>query len=182
MSARARATEAEQMPDHTSAPGTAGLARSGEGTVSHMELDLGNADLHLSLPLDAHAPSEARHAVGRVDKPSPDLRDAVVLLTSELVTRALRHSGGEPSSVELRVWMPREIARVEVWAERKLLHHEPAETNGDPEYDLMLLDQTSDRWAIERRGERICAWFEIDRRRPVAAPGQVHPPIERSAA
>jgi hypothetical protein len=128
-----------------------------------MAADYGAPDLQLSLPLDAHAPSEARHAVARVDRPSPDLRDAVVLLTSELVTRALRHRGSaEPGTVELRVWMPREVARVEVWTDPTLLNH-PAETAGEPEYDLMLLDQATDRWAFERRGKRVCAWFEIDR-------------------
>ena len=128
-----------------------------------MAADLGAPDLQLLLPLDTHAPSEARHAVARVDKPSPDLRDAVVLLTSELVTRALRQRGDvEPGTVELRVWMPRDVVRVEVWTDPTLLSH-PTEIAGEPEYDLMLLDQATDRWAFERRGNRVCAWFEIDR-------------------
>jgi hypothetical protein len=131
--------------------------------------------LELSLPLDPHAPSEARHAVARVDRPSPDLRDAVVLLTSELVTRALRQRGGsEAGSVEVRVWMPREVVRVEVWTDPTLLSH-PAGIAGEPEYDLMLLDQSTDRWAFERRGERVCAWFEIDRREPAHSPDGVRP-------
>jgi hypothetical protein len=140
-----------------------------------MAADHGAPDLQLSLPLDPHAPSEARHAVARVDRPSPDLRDAIVLLTSELVTRALRQRGGaEPGSVELLVWMPRELVRVEVWTDPTLLSH-PAEIAGEPEYDLMLLDQTTDRWAFERRGERVCAWFEIDRSEPAHARNETHP-------
>ena len=137
------------------------------GIVTGMDGDLGQPDLHLSLPLDAHAPSEARHAVGRVDRPSPDLRDVVVLLTSELVTRLLRQRGTEGMGVELRVWMPPQIVRVEVWAESGLPPQPTA--NGDREYDLMLLEQTTDRWAIERRNGHVCAWFEIDRRPPGAA-------------
>jgi hypothetical protein len=134
-----------------------------------MEVDQAAPDLQLSLPLDPHAPSEARHAVGRLDRPSPDLRDAVVLLTSELVTRALRQRGDrEPGSVEVRAWMPREIVRVEVWTDPTLLSH-PLEIAGEPEFDLMLLDEATDRWAFERRGERVCAWFEIDRREPAHA-------------
>lgn len=143
-----------------------------------MEEDLGSPDLHLSLPLDAHAPSEARHAVARVDSPSPDLRDAVVLLTSELVTRVLRQRGEDGNGVELRVWMPRALVRVEVWTEHGLLHGVGRES--DPEYDLMLLEQTTDRWAIERRGERVCAWFEIDRLRPAAAP-EAPRPVQHSS-
>lgn len=128
-------------------------------------------DLELSLPLDAHAPSEARHAVGRVDRPSPDLRDAVVLLTSELVTRALRHRGDdERASVNIRVWMPADVVRVEVWTEPRLLRDPGHDPDGDgPAFDLMLLDQTTDRWCIERREDRVCAWFEIDRRKPRSA-------------
>jgi hypothetical protein len=122
-------------------------------------------DLDLELNLDPHAPSEARHAVSQVDRPSPDLRDAVRLLTSELVTRALRHkTEAEASTIELRVWMPREIVRVEVWASSHLLHGRLDEPGA--EFDLMLLDEASDRWAIDDRGERSCAWFEIDRSPP----------------
>ena len=138
--------------------------------------------LQMSLPLDAHAPSEARHAVARVDRPSPDLRDAVVLLTSELVTRALRQRGdAEPGSVELRAWMPREVVRVEVWTDPTLLSH-PSEIAGEIEYDLMLLDQATDRWAFERRGDRVCAWFEIDRREPAhEQDGDGTRPVQRTA-
>ena len=122
-------------------------------------------DLELELPLDKHAPSEARHAVGRVDRPSPDLKDAVMLLTSELITRALRNRcGGENPTVRLRVWMPAEIVRVEVWCEPELLHEHPEVDDEYPEYDLMLLELTTDRWSIDRREDQICAWFEIDRR------------------
>jgi hypothetical protein len=150
------------------------------GMVPDMEGDLGQPDLHLSLPLDAHAPSEARHAVARVDRPSPDLRDAVVLLTSELVTRVLRQRGADGSGVELRVWMPRELVRVEVWSDSELVP-EPG-GNGDPAYDLMLLEQTTDRWAIERRDHRVLAWFEIDRRRPAASASDGQRPVQQSAA
>jgi hypothetical protein len=150
-----------------------------EGIVRDMEGELGQPDLHLSLPLDPYAPSEARHAVGRIDKPSPDLRDAVVLLTSELVTRMLRQRGIEATGVELRVWMPREIVRVEVSAD-SLVVPNPA-GNGDPEYDLMLLEQTTDRWAIERSDGRICAWFEIDRRRPAPTASDGQRPVQHTA-
>jgi hypothetical protein len=140
-----------------------------------MEVDQAGPDLQLSLPLDAHAPREARHAVARVDRPSPDLRDAILLLTSELVTRALRQRGdGEPGSIEVRVWMPREIVRVEVWTDANLPSR-PVEVAGEPEYDLMLLDEATDRWAFERRGERVCAWFEIDRVEPDDAHDRARP-------
>ena len=71
-------------------------------------------DLAISLRLDAYAPRAARSQVALVDRPSPDLRDAVMLITHDLVTRALRQgqfTSGE--DIELRVWMPADIVRVE---------------------------------------------------------------------
>src|SRR5436305_13469906 len=70
-------------------------------------------DLAISLRLDAYAPRAARSQVALVDRPSPDLRDAVMLITHDLVTRALRQ-GQFTSGVdtELRVWMPADIVRV----------------------------------------------------------------------
>ena len=63
--------------------------------------------LSISLPLDPRAPRAARYHVAQVDRPSPDLRDAVVLLTSELVTRAVERSRSSAQHLELRVWMSR---------------------------------------------------------------------------
>src|SRR5437764_14761764 len=79
-------------------------------------------NLAITLPLDRHAPRAARHHVALVDSPSPDLRDAVVLLTSELVSRVIERSWpGHGDTLELRVWMPPEVVRVEVRAPRPLL-------------------------------------------------------------
>src|SRR5450759_3148361 len=77
-------------------------------------------DLRISLPLDPSAPRAARYYVAQVDSPSPDLRDAVVLLTSELVSRAVEQC--EETScerVELLAWMPQDVVRVELRAPRE---------------------------------------------------------------
>src|SRR5207237_5616148 len=50
-------------------------------------------DLATTLELDADAPRAARHLVGRVDSPAPDLRDAVVLL--KIGSASCREGGGE---------------------------------------------------------------------------------------
>src|SRR5437764_14198102 len=74
-------------------------------------------NLAITLPLDRYAPRAARHHVALVDSPSPDLRDAIVLLTSELVSRVVEHSWPDAGEAfELRVWMPPEVVRVEVRA------------------------------------------------------------------
>jgi hypothetical protein len=123
-----------------------------------MLLDLAHPDLELSLPLDPFAPRAARHHIAQLDRPSPDLRDAVVLLSSELVTEAVERS--EAGAIELRAWMPADVVRVEV--------HGPPAASGEATvqpaaYGSLLLDQIADRWSIEPSDGAVCAWFEIDR-------------------
>jgi hypothetical protein len=129
-------------------------------------------NLTLSLPLNNHAPRAARYHVAQVDRPSPDLRDAVVLLTSELVTRAVERSGSGSQELELRVWMPSDVVRVEVRAPRALLdrHRAHGGSNGDgpdpdvPDLDGLVFAQVADRWSIGGGDdEDISMWFEIDR-------------------
>src|SRR5947209_19670251 len=82
-------------------------------------------DLAMSLALDPYAPRAARYHVAQVDRPSPDLRDAVVLLTSELVTRAVQHGDAADATMELRAWMPADVVRVELHAPRRNLGRSP---------------------------------------------------------
>jgi hypothetical protein len=136
-----------------------------------MPIDLVGPDLEVSLHLDEFAPRAARYHVTHVDSPSPDLRDAIALLTSELVSRAVQHCGPDSSeSLELRAWMPPEIVRVELRAPHALLEASPEAE--DTQYDLVLLDQVADRWSIDDAEPSACMWFEIDR--------QNHPDRESS--
>jgi hypothetical protein len=136
-----------------------------------MPIDLVGPDLAVSLHLDEFAPRAARYHVTHVDNPSPDLRDAVALLTSELVSRAVQHCGSDSSeSLELRAWMPADIVRVELRAPHALL--EVSQDTEGTQYDLVLLDQVADRWSIDDAEPSACMWFEIDR--------QLHPDRERS--
>ncbi len=135
---------------------------------SEMTVPLAQPHLAIALKLDPYAPRAARHHVGQVDRPSPDLRDAVMLLTSELVTRAVRHSDYAPGElVELRVWMPEDIVRVELRAGSGLLSHTRVSDGADG-YDLRLLDSIADRWSLQSGPDEECMWFEIDRH-PVPA-------------
>jgi hypothetical protein len=134
-------------------------------------LDMPAPNLAVTLPLDRHAPRAARHHVALVDSPSPDLRDAVVLLTSELVSRVVERSWpGHGDQLELRVWMPPEVVRVEVRAPRPLLG---GRIPGDePSFDGLLFGHLADRWSVASAdGRHQATWFEIDRVRPrVASP------------
>lgn len=120
-------------------------------------------DLQLSLHLGPYAPRAARHHVARVDRPSPDLRDAVILLTSELVTRAVqRDHTPAGDDIELRVWMPSDTVRVELRGACELVGA-PGQNDGWPDFDLMLLESIADRWSLDTEHQRACLWFEIDR-------------------
>jgi len=126
------------------------------------QIGLVSPDLALSLPLDPYAPRAARYHMAQVDRPSPDLRDAVVLLTSELVTRAVQLCDSKEAAIELRAWMPHDIVRVELHAPAELLEASPARAR-ERDYGLLLLDQLADRWSLEPSDGLACMWFEIDR-------------------
>jgi hypothetical protein len=77
------ASAGERMP----APGR---ERDGGGAGATSSPDHTATELAVSLTLDRYAPRAARKHVEAVDRPSPDLRDAIVLLTSQLVSLAVR--------------------------------------------------------------------------------------------
>jgi len=136
---------------------------------AHMPVESVEPDFETSLRLDPRAPRTARHHVAQVDRLAPDLRDAVVLLTSELVTRAVAQCKSGPEEVELRVWMPHDVVRVELRARSELLRL-PLDDRDAPCYDVMLLGQIADRWSIDTDQKPACMWFEIDRHAPKADP------------
>jgi len=128
-----------------------------------MPLDLADPDLAIPLRLDRDAPRAARHVVGGVGSPSPDLRDVVKLLTSELVTRIVEQvSARRGELIALRVWMPKDLVRVELEGRRELFDSLDAERW--PAYDLMIVEKLSDRWGIETDEHHGWMWLEIDRR------------------
>jgi PAS domain S-box-containing protein len=126
---------------------------------------------------DADRPVHARTTVDRVDPRaaraardfiaafvrSPEvlhLRDTCVLLVSEVVTNALRHTEGE---VTLELWRYPAHLRVEVSDEtsRGLV------TGGGDLLDesgrgVPLMDALSDRWGTAPHGQGKVVWFELD--------------------
>ncbi len=121
-------------------------------------------DLAVALTLDPYAPRAARFNAAQVDSPSPDLRDTVLLLVSDVVAGAVEVSPGE--TIELRVWMPSDVVRIEIEGhgetiERGLRHPQ--------HYVSLLLDQLADRWQLEHTAGAARIWFEIDRQATAAA-------------
>jgi hypothetical protein len=117
------------------------------------------------LDMDRQAPRMARHQVRLLGFRSPDLRDAVVLLTSEVVTRAVEQcevDDVKSAPLEFRVWIEPDLVRVELRGAPTLAHVIP---DLPPwHFDVMLLDSIADRWAWDSGPAGICFWFEIDRR------------------
>src|SRR5690242_10591280 len=91
-----RSTGARAQPAQSAgAPSTARSGRFADHRHERIKLvpvASTRPDLTTSLCLDAFAPRAARASVALVDRPSPDLRDAVGLLTGELVAQALARS------------------------------------------------------------------------------------------
>jgi anti-sigma B factor antagonist len=128
-----------------------------------LPLGLFRPDFERPVDLDPGAPRSARNYVGDLvweDAPQ-DLREAIMLLTSELVARAAQRRHADGQAVLLRAWMRTDVARVELRMPRELLLAPPE--HGEPLYDQMLLDQLADRWSIETGEDDACVWFESDR-------------------
>ena len=135
-----------------------------------MPCDPRRPDLAVWMPLDLHTPRSARHAVAQVDHPSPDLRDVVMLLCSEVVTQAVERAPG--GMVEVRVWMPEDVVRVELIGALQGLETAIHNHADHAAYAATLLDELADRWQLEYDEEAGRIWFEIDRHpaeRPVEA-------------
>jgi hypothetical protein len=135
-----------------------------------MPCDPRRPDLAIVMPLDPHTPRSVRHVVAQVDHPSPDLRDVVMLLCSEVVTQAVERAPG--GIVELRVWMPEDLVRVELIGALDELDVTIRRNADHAEYAELLLDELADRWRLEDFGEELSRiWFEIDRH-PAESPLQ----------
>jgi hypothetical protein len=135
-------------------------------------------DLAISLCPDFRAPRAARYCVTTIEPPPRELRESVVLLTSELVSRAVRLRPRDSHDlVELRVWVRDDVARVELRGARELVCA-PFELSGTPEEgllleDLRLVETLSDRWSIDADDRSACIWFELDRHEDVGGLGAV---------
>jgi anti-anti-sigma factor len=130
--------------------------------ASGQPLDLARPGFEISFDLRPGATRSARNYVGDLlPNAAQNVREAVMLLTSELVTRAVRQRPtGFDEPAELRVWLREDLVRVELRATSELLFV-PPEPSG-PHYDHILLDQIADRWSTDTEQDFSCTWFEID--------------------
>ena len=117
----------------------------------------------MSLRLSLHAPRQARRALAErcADSTELSLLDDVTMLTSEIVSNAVLHSGrpdGDEILVEARV--SERVFRVEVTDNgRGVETLEPL--SREPPSGLGYVHLLSDRWS-SRQGDSFHVWFEID--------------------
>jgi len=110
--------------------------------------------LDLTLVTDFHAPSRARSAIAALeDRLPPGLVSRLSLVTSELMTNAVRHAGGSPQTT-LSVRIARERVVVEVASmgppfDRCSMRPEPGVNGG---FGLRVVDALCDRWWVETEG------------------------------
>jgi anti-sigma regulatory factor (Ser/Thr protein kinase) len=106
----------------------------------------------------------ARHALAELHEVDSDTRGVVELLTSELVTNAVRHGASDSKeSILLCARCDAETVRVEVCDEGPGFEATP-DTRGMLEpggNGLLLVDSLATRWGVIA-GEPNCVWFEAD--------------------
>lgn len=92
---------------------------------------------------------------------SPACMETLCLLTSELVTNALRHGKLRPSdTVQVRAALLSGRVRVTVCnpGHAGTVHLRRASTHG---WGLFLVEQLSSRWGVDDSAG-TCVWFELD--------------------
>jgi anti-sigma regulatory factor (Ser/Thr protein kinase) len=108
----------------------------------------------------------ARGAVAACNGPLPaTVHHDVLLLVTELVANAVRHSGVGPDQslqVELRRW-PR-FVRIEVTDPGgHFARVRPREITDDPGgWGLVLVERIAARWGVGRGAFGTCVWFEVE--------------------
>jgi Histidine kinase-like ATPase domain len=121
--------------------------------------------LHVTLAGGREAPRLARRALRGLNGSLAELRFAVSLLVSELVTNAVTEGGTDRDrTFSVRLASRSDRVHVEVDGAGRGLQA-PAGRPIDPIEDgfgLALLDVLSDRWGVEAH-DQTKVWFEIDR-------------------
>jgi anti-sigma regulatory factor (Ser/Thr protein kinase) len=145
-------------------------ARSSEKALAQRaDAGRGSSPLRLQLTLqrNVQAPALARAEIAErcheleLDGP---LCQSLILLVSEVVSNAVRHSAGEPDApIDLLAAFGERTIRVTVTDAGEGFiprPRNPERTHGG--YGLYLLEKVADRWGVESRGDTK-VWFELSR-------------------
>jgi serine/threonine-protein kinase RsbW len=130
--------------------------------------------MEFHLPAGATAPSLARATLAAVAHPSREVADDVILLTSEVVTNAIRHSGSAPhGDVIVRVEAGEDAIHVEVLNPGASFDPQvpSSPSPSGTGLGLFLVDRLASRWGVEREGQRTKVWFDVPASGRAAAAG-----------
>jgi anti-sigma regulatory factor (Ser/Thr protein kinase) len=109
------------------------------------------------------APQHARRAIEQhfAGALTRELLASVELLSTELVSNAVRHGGAtEDDVVALHLGLGRDRLRVEVCDRGPGFEPGPPQPYGEGGYGLFLVSEVASAWGVVRDDEN-CAWFEL---------------------
>jgi anti-sigma regulatory factor (Ser/Thr protein kinase) len=118
----------------------------------------------VDLPGGLQAPQHARRAIEEHFGAVVDaaMLASVELLTTELVSNAVRHGGaGEQEVVVMHLALAPGTLRVEVCDTGAGFAPGPPRPYGEGGYGLFLVSEVSTRWGVSR-DDSNCTWFEIE--------------------
>jgi hypothetical protein len=118
----------------------------------------------VELPGGPLAPQHARRAVEEhfATELDGDRIASVELLTTELVSNAVRHGGaGEGQSVVLHLALAPGCLRIEVCDPGEGFDAGTPSPYGEGGYGLFIVSEMSSRWGVAHDVDN-CAWFELD--------------------
>lgn len=123
-----------------------------------------DARVRFAIPGGPHAPERARTRLqNHVTWLADDVQKQLLLLTSELVTNAVRHGGSaETDRIGMAVWATEDGVGVEVTDAGAGFtpsgRVDPVDEPGG--WGLVLVESMSDRWGVVR-DQRTHVWFEL---------------------
>jgi anti-sigma regulatory factor (Ser/Thr protein kinase) len=118
----------------------------------------------VELPGGLLAPQHARRAIEEHFGAALDAATlaSVELLTTELVSNAVRHGGaGEDQVVELHLALAPALLRIEVCDPGEGFAAGAPQPYGEGGYGLFLVSEVSSRWGVAREKANV-TWFEMD--------------------
>jgi anti-sigma regulatory factor (Ser/Thr protein kinase) len=118
----------------------------------------------VDLPGGLQAPQHARRAIEEHFATAVDaaMLASVELLTTELVSNAVRHGGADEGQVVImHLALAPDCLRVEVCDRGDGFEAGPPQPYGEGGYGLFLVSEVSTRWGVSR-DDSSCTWFEIE--------------------